>query len=63
MPLKMINWVCANCGKKHGNYEPVAATWHLDTCDMCGRELAVTEPRDFGMPRIYTTGNQEKTHE
>lgn len=63
MPLKIINWVCADCGKKHGNYEPAAATWHLGACDMCRRELAVTEPRDFGMPWIFETSNQEKNHE
>ena len=32
-------------------------------CDMCRRELAVTEPCDFGMPWIFETSNQEKNHE
>ena len=54
MPLKIINWVCLDCGRKHGKYEPADATWHIGTCSMCGRELAVTEPRDFVRPTLHS---------
>jgi hypothetical protein len=43
-------WVCADCGEKHGR-RPIGtggATWHPDTCDLCGRHDLVTEPRDYG---------------
>lgn len=43
-------WICADCGKAHGR-RPEGnryATWHPDTCGVCGREGMVTEPRDYG---------------
>ena len=52
---KKISWVCHECGVKHGTRNPIgsrAATYHEDTCDMCGKEnVYVTEPRDYGVPR------------
>jgi len=41
-------WVCMQCGSKYGHRLPRMATWHKDTCSVCKRETAVTEPRDFG---------------
>ena len=41
-------WICADCGARHGRRQPVVATWHNGTCGVCGREAAVTEPRDYG---------------
>jgi hypothetical protein len=41
-------WVCADCGLKHGTRLPVMATWHEDTCEVCGAVGPVTEARDFG---------------
>ena len=41
-------WVCSDCGEKHGRRTHKEATWHVNTCDLCGREAYVTEPRDFG---------------
>jgi len=46
--MEKITWVCANCGRRFGNYLPSVATWHEDICDICGRKIAVTESRDFG---------------
>jgi hypothetical protein len=42
-------WVCSPCGETWGR-RPVNphATWHPDTCGLCGRETEVTEPRDYG---------------
>jgi hypothetical protein len=33
---------------KHGNRTVGVATWHENTCDICGVTAAVTEPRDYG---------------
>jgi len=41
-------WICHPCGMKHGNRTEGMATWHENTCDICGATAAVTEPRDFG---------------
>ena len=43
-------YICQSCGSVLGQ-EPDApmATWHNGQCDVCHRrEIAVTEPRDFG---------------
>lgn len=43
------DWTCYDCGIEHGCMEPVCATWHVDTCDVCGKtNVPCTEPRDFG---------------
>ena len=50
-------WCCLTCGTKFGRWYvsgtytgPVGhlATWHPDTCGVCGYGRDVTEPRDFG---------------
>jgi len=41
-------WICSNCGDKWGRRECGVATWHPDTCGICGVETMVTEPRDYG---------------
>jgi hypothetical protein len=42
-------WVCLACGKTHGKRMCGVATWHPDTCGVCGKSgVSVTEPRDFG---------------
>ena len=41
-------WICFECGVLYG-YRPVGvATWHKDTCEVCGDHTMCTEPRDFG---------------
>jgi predicted ATP-dependent serine protease len=47
MKKKNINWVCNDCGNKHGKPSTLVSTWHWGKCDMCEREVEVTEPRDF----------------
>ena len=41
-------WTCYDCGIKYGSFKCGTATWHHDTCGVCGRYKACTEPRDFG---------------
>ena len=42
------SWVCQPCGLTYGARVPAVATWHKDTCGVCGARDSVTEPRDFG---------------
>lgn len=46
--MNQPDWVCHDCGTKYGRGECGIATWHTDTCGVCGKETAVTEPRDYG---------------
>lgn len=51
-------WCCNQCGtharKMMGRSEPKfgMATYHMDTCDVCGVYKEVTEPRDFSYPEF-----------
>ena len=53
---KQVSWICNSCAKKLGG-DPrkslalcnMCATYHNDVCDVCGKTVAVTEPRDFGL--------------
>lgn len=46
--MAQITWICNKCGNKYGRRRCRLATWHEGVCDICGREVPVTEPRDFG---------------
>lgn len=56
MKKKIIHWVCIPCGKraseKCGTKIFSVSTFHMGTCDVCGKFSAVTEPRDFGHPNF-----------
>lgn len=41
-------WICSECGDNYGRRECGLATFHLNTCDVCGFEEMVTEPREYG---------------
>lgn len=41
-------WICLDCGRKYGNRAIGVATFHEDTCGICGEIKSCTEPRDFG---------------
>lgn len=45
-------WVCYDCGitASMGRKLHEYATYHPDTCDVCGQDKACTEPRDFQYP-------------
>jgi hypothetical protein len=49
-------WICADCGRKHGRVDDGIATFHTgDACGWCGRDdVPVTEPRDYGYPKAST---------
>jgi rRNA maturation protein Nop10 len=52
------SWCCRECGMKArtemGWDRPLigCATYHMDTCDVCGVYKEVAEPRDFGYPEF-----------
>jgi DNA-binding XRE family transcriptional regulator len=42
-------WVCLSCGANYGrSIHDRPRCWHVGTCDVCGIEACVTQPRDFG---------------
>lgn len=47
-------WVCLECGVKalqaSKTRRKTLSTWHMAVCDVCMKEAAVTQPRDFGYP-------------
>lgn len=50
-------WVCRDCAfraiVKQGIHPLTAvSTFHEDTCDVCGKVTAVTEPRDYCYPNF-----------
>jgi hypothetical protein len=45
------DWICDDCGSKHGKRpegNPYGATYHSDWCGVCFEWKSVTEPRDWG---------------
>ena len=65
-----INLVCTGCGvealKKKYNKKlkqsPVS-TYHMNTCDVCGRHKFVTEVRGFGYPIFIIKRKKESKDE
>lgn len=49
---KYPSWICAVCGKKYSKKQFQVSTWHKGTCEVCGKEASVTEPRDFFYPNF-----------
>jgi len=52
----MSNWICKDCGEKHGKRRLDMSTWHNGKCDWCGKEKPVTESRDYGYPELAKGG-------
>ena len=46
--LRGADLVCCDCGTKYGKYSVGCSTYHMGTCQVCGKAAAVTETRDFG---------------
>ena len=54
-------WICGPCGTLYGRRAAGISTWHDgDRCGVCSRELATTEPRDFGYLRAGWKAHFEK---
>lgn len=59
------DWICDPCGRKFGQFyingryvgPPMrCSTMHMGTCEVCGKQGPVTEPRDYG--HLISTWNQ-----
>lgn len=52
-------WVCTPCAEKAGGIWPNGhvGTFHNGICHVCGELKAVTEPRDFGYPKLKVNKN------
>ena len=46
--LRGAELVCSDCGELYGRYSVGCSTYHMGTCQVCGKAAAVTETRDFG---------------
>ena len=46
--LRGADLVCCDCGTKYGKYSVGCSTYHVGTCQVCGKTAPVTETRDFG---------------
>lgn len=59
---KYPDWICTACAEKHGGKLPKhASTWHIGECDVCKKETAVTQPRDFGYPKVTVSDEPNDT--
>ena len=45
-------WVCGECGCAYGRSAVGHfSTWHNGECDVCGKQIAVTQTRDYNYLR------------
>lgn len=44
--------LCFDCGNKYGRHCTGVSTVQKEKCKVCGKVKDVTQPRDFGYPRI-----------
>lgn len=51
---KYPEWICSPCAEQNGGKMPAnhLACWHVDECGVCGHIKTVTQPRDFGYPKL-----------
>ena len=47
-PLPYPQYICFDCGRRHGRRNAGVCTVHNGECGICGNTAPVTEPRDFG---------------
>lgn len=60
-----ITWICSRCARDMGGTMPegYVCTWHPDTCCVCDKFIACTEPTDFRLCRDGTPMKREPTLE
>jgi len=57
------HWVCVDCGTKaSGGKQFDCSTWHIGACEVCGKEIFVTEARDFYYPKFKGFKDQTASH-
>ena len=45
-------WICFDCGRRYGKHRGGVSAVHDGVCVVCMKFKGVTEPRDFGYPKI-----------
>ena len=45
-------WICSDCASKVTKKKPCCACYHMDICEVCNEWKEVTQPRDYGYPKI-----------
>lgn len=45
--LRTAYQVCNSCGTKYGTYHDGCSSVWVDICDVCNKQLPVTEARDY----------------
>lgn len=53
---KRIDWVCHDCGTRHGRERKRLSTYHAGRCDVCGEMESVTQGRDYGVYEVDVSG-------
>jgi len=54
--------ICQPCGVRYGKPRRGTSTWSMGECDFCGKvNEPVTEPRDFGYPKLPRKRKQPLT--
>ena len=56
----IVEFICEECAILGGGKIPKdhLACWHIGKCDACSTKKLVTEPRDFGYPKIIRCRRQ-----
>lgn len=48
------SWICSQCARAAGgsmNHKHICA-WHMGLCQVCNEWKEITQPRDFGYPKV-----------
>ena len=56
--------VCNDCGNKAQRDKSkifTVSTYNMGLCDVCGKDKAVTQPRDFGYPHFESSVRGNKS--
>ena len=48
----MPAWICSDCAAKVTSRKPCCACYHMDICEVCNEWKEVTQPRDYGYPKV-----------
>lgn len=42
------DWVCYDCGMKHGFFRCGQVFWEVRDCEVCGKHKGCADPKNFG---------------
>lgn len=53
------SWLCSQCALATNGRLPTMACFHMDICGVCNEWKSVTEPRDYGYPKVKVYWNKK----